>query len=62
MTLKQGLLEHKAGKSVHTQRYKPWNLVCFLGFAGEKAAIQFEKYLKSGSGRSFANRRLWHGP
>jgi len=46
MTLKQGLLEHKAGKSVHTQRYKPWNLVCFLGFAGEKAAIQFEKYLK----------------
>lgn len=56
--LKQRLLDHNTGKSIYTQRYKPWNLVCYLGFADEKKALLFEKYLKTGSGRTFLRRHL----
>jgi len=33
--LKSRLADHNAGKSIYTQRFKPWNLVCYLGFAEE---------------------------
>jgi putative endonuclease len=56
--LKNRLAEHSAGKSIHTQRYKPWNLVCYLGIAGETKAIAFEKHLQSGSGKAFLRRHL----
>ena len=56
--LKSRLVEHNSGKSIHTRRYKPWNLVCYLGFAEEKKALLFEKYLKSGSGKTFLRRHL----
>jgi len=56
--LKQRLSEHNAGKSIHTQRYKPWNVVCYLGFAKAQQALAFEKYLKSGSGKTFLRRHL----
>ncbi|MBI4625562.1 MAG: GIY-YIG nuclease family protein [Verrucomicrobia bacterium] len=36
--LKARLAQHNAGKSIHPCRYKPWNLVCYLGFADERAA------------------------
>jgi predicted GIY-YIG superfamily endonuclease len=56
--LKQRLTDHNAGKSIHTRRYMPWNLVCYLGFAGKTKALAFEKYLKSGSGKTFLRRHL----
>ncbi len=56
--LRRRLADHNAGRSVHTQRHKPWNLVCYLGFADERKAVDFEKYLKSGSGKTFAQRHL----
>jgi predicted GIY-YIG superfamily endonuclease len=56
--LKARMLDHNAGRSVHIRRYKPWNLVCYLGFAEERRAIAFERYLKSGSGKTFARRHL----
>ena len=56
--LKARLTDHNAGRSVHTRRHKPWNLVCYLGFADERKAIAFERYLKSGSGKTFAQRHL----
>lgn len=30
-----------------------------MGFKNEAKARQFEKYLKPGSGRAFAKKRLW---
>jgi predicted GIY-YIG superfamily endonuclease len=57
--LKRRLADHNAGRSLHTSRYKPWNLACYVGFASEQKALAFEKYLKSGSGHAFANRHLW---
>jgi predicted GIY-YIG superfamily endonuclease len=50
--------EYNAGKSVHTERFRPWNLVYYLGFADERKAIAFERYLKSGSGKTFLRRHF----
>jgi putative endonuclease len=42
----------------HTRKYKPWRIETYIAFSDEKRAFAFEKYLKSGSGRAFANKRL----
>jgi putative endonuclease len=55
----QRLIDHNSGKSHHTKEYKPWRLVMFIGFQEKIKALNFEKYLKSGSGRSFAQKRFW---
>jgi len=57
--LKKRLTNHNAGSSPHTSKYKPWELITYLGFKNETKAIEFEKFLKSGSGNVFAKRRLW---
>ena len=57
--LKERIKAHNAGKSVHTAKYKPYELEVYLGFKSKQKAIDFEKYLKSGSGRAFAKKRFW---
>jgi putative endonuclease len=57
--IEKRLLSHNSGQSPHTSKYKPWKLVSLLSFADETKAVAFEKYLKTGSGRAFANKRLW---
>ena len=52
------LAKHNAGEVTHTSKYKPWRLKTYIAFSDEKQAIAFEKYLKSGSGRAFAKKRL----
>ena len=49
---------HNAGRSPHTTKYKPWRLVTYVAFSDERRAVEFEKYLKSASGRAFAKKRL----
>jgi predicted GIY-YIG superfamily endonuclease len=56
--LKERLATHNSGGSPHTSKYKPWRLVTYLGFESRSTALQFEKYLKSQSGRAFAQKRL----
>jgi putative endonuclease len=34
-------------------------LVTYLAFSDKAKALSFEKYLKSHSGKAFANKRLW---
>jgi predicted GIY-YIG superfamily endonuclease len=53
------LKKHNEGGSPHTSKYKPWELVTYLSFSSLTRAAAFEKYLKSGSGRAFAKKRLW---
>jgi len=53
------LKTHNEGRSPHTSKYKPWNIVTYIVFSNESKAAEFEKYLKSGSGRAFANKRFW---
>ena len=53
------IIAHNAGQSPHTSKHKPWKLVTYLAFTDSKKALEFEKYLKTGSGRAFAKKRLW---
>ena len=57
--LDKRLAAHNAGQSSHTAKYCPWKLVGYLAFFDKDKALDFEKYLKSGSGRAFAEKRLW---
>ena len=53
------LAEHNAGQSSHTSKYAPWKLITYIAFTNQQKAETFERYLKSGSGHAFANKRLW---
>jgi putative endonuclease len=56
--LRQRMAAHNAGKSVHTAKFAPWELKCYVAFPDKIHALEFEKYLKSHSGRAFAKKRL----
>ncbi|HTO84103.1 MAG TPA: GIY-YIG nuclease family protein [Methylomirabilota bacterium] len=58
--LRARLQAHNAGESVHTSKYKPWNLVVYIAFGDKQHALDFERYLKSGSGRAFASKHFYH--
>ena len=51
---------HKWGHSPHTKRYRPWKLETYFAFSDRQLALDFERYLKSGSGRAFLHKRLIH--
>jgi putative endonuclease len=68
--LEERLKRHNAGRvrrsfmrsldgSVHTQNDKPWAIVTYVAFSNEQKALDFEKYVKVGSGYAFAKKRLW---
>jgi putative endonuclease len=56
--LKQRLLDHNTGKSTHTAKYRPWEVIWYSAFQDKYKALEFEKYLKSHSGRAFAKKRF----
>ena len=55
----QRIIDHNAGKAPHTSKYRPWKLITYVAFSTKKGALEFENYLKSHSGKAFANKRLW---
>ena len=57
--LQQRLAKHDSGGCPHTFEYRPWRLVAYTAFDDKGKALKFEKYLKVGSGYSFAKRHLW---
>jgi len=56
--LRRRFSEHNAGRSFHTAKYVPWQLRWYCAFPDKSQALNFEKYLKSHSGRAFASKRL----
>jgi predicted GIY-YIG superfamily endonuclease len=56
--LKERLAAHNAGASLHTSKYRPWKIVTYICFDDDGRAAEFERYLKTGSGRAFANKHL----
>ena len=50
--------QHNAGKCTHTAKHRPWSIDVVIEFADERRAVAFERYLKTGSGVSFAQRHL----
>ena len=56
--IERRIIEHNSGKVHFTKDKRPIKLVTFIGFTNKYKAIEFEKYLKSGSGIAFRNRHL----
>ena len=56
--LRKRLAEHNAGSAIHTNNFKPWDLLGYVALHDRTLAERFERYLKSGSGRAFAARHL----
>ncbi|MFH1868485.1 MAG: GIY-YIG nuclease family protein [Candidatus Omnitrophota bacterium] len=52
------LKEHNESRMLYTKRYTPWCVETYISFTNQKIAKQFERYLKSGSGKTFLKRRL----
>ncbi len=46
------LADHNAGRCPHTARHRPWQLHVTIELPDEQA-VEFERYLKSGSDRAF---------
>jgi predicted GIY-YIG superfamily endonuclease len=56
--LKERLERHKNGYVPATKNRRPIKLISYIVFNDKYRAFNFEKYLKSGSGRGFINRHL----
>ena len=56
--LRSRLTSHNAGQNPSTVHGRPWQIVSYFAFADETKARDFERYLKSGSGKTFSRRRL----
>ena len=56
--LQSRIAKHNSGGSPHTAKYRPWKVAVALRFDDDNRATAFEKYLKAGSGRAFANRHF----
>lgn len=57
--LKQRIRDHQSGYSSTTSKKDgDYELIWYCGFLSKRDALQFEKYLKSGSGIAFTNKHL----
>jgi predicted GIY-YIG superfamily endonuclease len=56
--LKQRLSKHNSGEVPHTTKFKPWRIKTAIAFTDRSRAANFERYLKSPSGRAFSKKRL----
>ncbi|VVT09394.1 MULTISPECIES: GIY-YIG nuclease family protein [unclassified Imperialibacter] len=56
--VEERLARHNAGYVPATKSRLPVTLLTYIAFAEQHKAFAFEKYLKTGSGRAFLNKRL----
>ena len=56
--LRKRLEYHNAGTVPTTNPYVPWTIKTYVSFSDEQSARDFERYLKTHSGRAFAKKRL----
>jgi len=56
--LRQRLQNHKYKDVRTTSIYKDPNLIWYCAFIDKKKALNFEKYLKAGSGHAFTKKHL----
>jgi predicted GIY-YIG superfamily endonuclease len=52
------LKAHNSGQVPHTSKFRPWRIETAIAFNSKEKAVNFEKYLKSHSGRVFAKKHL----
>ena len=56
--LKKRIGLHNNGEVKSTKPHIPWKLVWYGAFKTEREARDFERYLKTGSGKAFTYKRL----
>jgi putative endonuclease len=56
--LKTRLNRHNSGQNSSTAPFRPWVIAAYFAFPSVTKAQSFERYLKSGSGRTFAKRHF----
>ena len=56
--LENRLLRHEKGQVNYTKTRLPFALVTYIAFSDKYKAYEFERYLKSGSGKAFSNKRF----
>ncbi len=56
--LESRLMSHNQAKCKHTSKYIPWKIKTAVAFTDQEKATEFERYLKTASGRAFAKKRL----
>ena len=56
--LEQRINAHRRGTVKYTSKRLPINLVTYIHFNDDIKAYNFERYLKSGSGKAFMKKRL----
>ncbi|TAJ12924.1 GIY-YIG nuclease family protein [Patescibacteria group bacterium] len=56
--IKERLERHSKGYVPATRERRPINLTQYVAFQDKQKAFEFEKYLKSGSGRAFIKKHL----
>jgi len=56
--LKNRLEKHEKGYVPATKNIRPIKLNCYFAISDKYKAFEFEKYLKSGSGRAFIKRHF----
>ena len=56
--LKERLKYHNSGNQKYTRSKTPYEIKWFCVFSNKKKALDFEKYLKSGSGIAFSRKRF----
>ena len=56
--LEERIKRHTRGEVSYTKTRQPFELIVYTTFTNKYKAYEYEKYLKSGSGRAFAKRHL----
>lgn len=57
--LRRRLKEHNSGKGArHTRAQKDWKLIYYEAYRNKRDALGREKFLKSGSGRTYIEKQL----
>ena len=56
--VRQRLAWHNDGRCGHTAKYRPWRTHVVLNSRTRNTRQDFERYLKSGSGRAFAKHHF----
>lgn len=58
MNIKEKLKQHNSKTSKFSSTKTPYELVWYCAFQSKTKALEFEQYLKKGSGHAFTKKRL----
>jgi predicted GIY-YIG superfamily endonuclease len=56
--LRERLTRHNTGRVRATTKHRPWRIETVIAFRSRDKALDFERYLKSHSGRAFTKRHF----